>query len=154
MTTIAMLCRYAEIRATPNWEVLARVANRCGPVELLSQTDATTSAAVSVPDPTPGYFTLVRVTETNSDFGEALRTFLYKGHDWTVALDSVTFRMVPLTADEWHAVRIPISVGYSSSFLPPPQVQTLSFSRSDGSAIPLRIEFSRMRLDAFESHVP
>jgi hypothetical protein len=48
---LAMTCRYEEIGVYGGWQVLGRVADRCGPERPLASVVAVVGKAVAVPDP-------------------------------------------------------------------------------------------------------
>ena len=126
-TTAAMYCHYAQVAARGPWQVLARVPNRCGAPQLIGRTSAHFGQAVRVPI-VPGK--MVEATfSLSTPFRDQLEGVLLKAPPMQMAVWGVVgsapagYRFIPGTAQDFHVLRTPPSLGYAPSFSPPGLVQ-------------------------------
>jgi hypothetical protein len=88
--TLEMFCRYREISAIGEWQVLDRTEASCGPGEPLATMKAREGVAVQVPvEPRPDRFVTVRVRGLEPSPLGRLRAFLFKPQDWLVTIAGV-----------------------------------------------------------------
>jgi hypothetical protein len=89
-TTIALLCRYVQVFAAGNWQVLARTPNRCGPPEPAGRVSTRTEQPVRLPDVRPDELLLMRVRGLDKSAAESLLALLWKPYSRSVTLDDGT----------------------------------------------------------------
>lgn len=73
-----MLCHYAPLRTTPHWQVLGKVADRCGSAHLLSAKRTSYGRTVKVPKPPPGAAVVAKIHGAGVSGLESLRTFFFR----------------------------------------------------------------------------
>ena len=72
------LCRYREQYASEGWQVLARVPNRCGPLQPLTTVRVAPGRLAPVPEPSPNEAILFTVEGLELSPLERLRSLLWK----------------------------------------------------------------------------
>jgi hypothetical protein len=76
---LAMFCRYVQIHATADWQVLARGRNRCGGAHPLASVRTKTGAVVPVPSPPSARaIVFMRVHGLEPNLGDRVREFVFK----------------------------------------------------------------------------
>jgi hypothetical protein len=126
-TTAAMYCHYAQVEVVGGWQVLARVPNRCGAPRLISTATAHFGQPVPVPS-VPGK--MVEATfSLGTPFSSEIQGVLLKAPPISIAVWGVLgstpagYRFIPGTAQDFHVLRTPRSLGYARTFSPPGLVQ-------------------------------
>jgi hypothetical protein len=120
---IEMVCRYAPIASTPAWQVLGRVADRCGSPVAIATIPATAGTSVAVPQPVrPGIVTM-RVEGLAGDLASRLMILAYRGPSWTVSTGTQTERIPIGTARVPNILGANVDVGYRDALTlrPPPR---------------------------------
>jgi len=137
-TTEALYCHYDQIGTTGPWQVLARVADRCGQPAVIGHATVHFGQAVNVPSaPQPGEM-VVGDFSLSSPLLTTVAGLLLKPPDANVAVwkdnsaSPTTYRFIPGTAGDTHVLSVPRALGYSSLFSPP-ALERLQFS-GDGWA--------------------
>jgi hypothetical protein len=145
--TLALLCRYVELHATPTWQVLARVPDRCGPPRLSSTVHTVSGAAVPVPRPREGEVVIARVHGLEPTFFERIGAMAWKLSQRTILLNRNPFRLVPDTADHSLIMNLRAGSDYSGVFALSPGATEVAFIRGPlSSHSHARIEISFYRV--------
>jgi hypothetical protein len=147
--TRAILCHFAPLRVTSQWEILGRVPDRCGPARPLSTARAPLGAPVAVPRPPgPDQLVFVRVEGVQVAGLEELQAALFKARKRHITLGGRTYRLVPGTAADGLLISAPRSADDPGAYRLAPDVRTLSAEigvRSPGHG-EVRYAFFSMRI--------
>ena len=118
---VAMVCHYRELLADHPWQVLGRVANRCGSERSLGVVRTRVGETVSVPDTAnSNELVLARINGLDDSMLYDLRSTLWRAPEVHVRLDGGRRnRLVPGTAGNGLIVRAPKErLGFSQPFAP------------------------------------
>jgi hypothetical protein len=118
-TWFTMMCRYAQLDATPQWQVLSRVAYRCGPLRPIGRVTATFGEKVSVPPAPAGDAVVARFEDLPLSIGYKLSAVLFKPPTASIATSAGRYRFIIGTAADLHLLRPSSSTAYSAPFAPP-----------------------------------
>jgi hypothetical protein len=140
LATVAMLCHYAPLHTTARWQVLARVADRCGQLHPLRSVSATNGQTVKVPKSPPGTAVIAKVHGAGVSGIEALRTFFLRSNVRYAVINGTTpYRLVPGTAADGLLMSVPKRADFPGrNFNLSPDASLLSFAGTSGD---LRIDF-------------
>jgi hypothetical protein len=150
-TTLAMLCHFRALRTTGRYQVLGRVADRCGEPRLLSSTRADYGQDVPVPEP-PGRHEVVftRVYGAAPAGVEAVRTFLYRPPLRFVVFDGIArYRVVPGLLSDGLILDAPRLSDFPKPFPLAPNARTVAIRKDPAILSPdreLRFDFYAMRV--------
>jgi hypothetical protein len=157
--TLAMLCNFEPLRTTSRFQLLGRVADRCGRPHEIASVDADYGQAVQVPSPPDrGEAIFARVSGLNPTGIEKLRALLYKPAFRSLTIDGKwTYRLVSATAGDGLLLSTPPSGDFSAprfesaawswKLAPRPNATTITVEKSAAVASPdnrLRIDFYAM----------
>jgi hypothetical protein len=126
-TLEAMYCHYNQIGISEQWQVLARVPDRCGDARVIGVAKATFGQPIAVP--AAGGEMEVATFRLSSPLWARAEGVLLKPpqvHMTTWALGTgkaTTYRFIAGTAADVHVLAAPTSLGYSPEFAPPTVVQ-------------------------------
>jgi hypothetical protein len=142
---VAIVCHYRELLADSPWQVLGRVANRCGSERSLGVVKARVGETVSVPDTgNRNELVVARIQGLDYSLLYDLRTTLWRAPEVHVRLDGGRRnRLVPGTAADGLIVRAPKErLGFSQPFAPD-SANLLRVERESGIGLnqDLTIEF-------------
>jgi hypothetical protein len=118
---VAIFCHYRELLADSPWQVLGRVANRCGTERSLGVVRARVGEAIAVPPaPAGNEMVLARINGLDDSLLYGLRSTLWRAPEVHVRLDGGRRnRLVPGTAPNGVIVRSPqAQLGFSQPFAP------------------------------------
>jgi hypothetical protein len=137
--TREMLCRYRQLIADAHWQILGRVATRCGMERLLGRRTAGAEIAVGVPRAPTGEAVLVRVSGVAPGGLERLRGLLLRPSERRIRVvddrgGDRTFRLAPLTAQDGTLVRVPREADWPAPFRESADARTLAITIGDGSS--------------------
>lgn len=143
--SVAVYCHYRELLADSPWQVLGRVANRCGPERTFEVVKARVGEPVAVPAaPGPDEMVVAKVRGLDDSLLYGLRTTLWRAPEVHVRLDGGRRnRLVPGTAPNGLIVRSPQArLGFSQPFAPD-SADLLRIERDSGIGLSddLTIEF-------------
>ncbi len=120
-------CRYRQLEATADWQVLGRSAQSCGPAEPLATIRAQEGAIVQVPVETrPDRFVTVRVMGLEPSILDRVKTLLFKADEWFVTIGGVRYRLVAPTAADGLLLAVPPGADGTGSFAFGPPISSLS----------------------------
>ncbi len=113
-----LFCRFAQVRATPAWQVLTRVPDRCGSGRLIQRLRTTTRRHIEVPTAGPDEMVVARLHGLTPDLAGRVETFLYKGTKWSAMLgkDGQKLDLAPDTASGPTILRVPPQWDYPGRF--------------------------------------
>lgn len=142
---VAIVCHYRELLADHPWQVLGRVANRCGSERSLGVVKARVGETVSVPDAgNRNDLVIARIQGLDYSMLYGLRSTLWRAPEVHVRLDGGRRnRLVPGTAADGLIVRAPKDrLGFSQPFAPD-SANLLRVERESGIGLneDLTIEF-------------
>jgi hypothetical protein len=142
-------CRYDEVAAAADWEVLGLTSRRCGTEQSIGTVVARTGQAVAVPpSPDPNDIVIVRILGIGT-LRDALLTAAVKAPIWRIALDGkAPYRLVPGTAGDGLLLAVPSTVRRSLTFAFGPPRTSMIVSRADGASQALTFEFVAIPLVA------
>jgi len=135
----AMLCHYRELAVSGSWEVLGRIANRCGPARLLGVVRASWEQQVPVPAPSsPRDLVFVRIHGVGPAGLEAFATLLYRAELRLITpvvpgVPATAYRLVPGTASDGLLLTVPASSDYSRRFALGQGIRAVALSINGGS---------------------
>jgi hypothetical protein len=131
--SLAMLCHYAEVRASVSWEVLARVGDRCGTPRSLGEIHAREGAPIVLPPDPAGSVLYAAVLGAAPSGLERVRTLLWRARFRYVSINgSMPHRLVPGTAADGLVLDVPRGLDYSPPFALSPGARTLSITGTGG----------------------
>ena len=139
----AVVCNFAPLRTTKSWQVLARIPDRCGHEEFLTEAKGGPGTVISVPPSGPGEMVLMRVHGLGVSGLERLRALLWRPGFRFAHLngDTVTYRLVPGTAADGLMVSPAPGLDSAGAFAQIPSVQDISI---EGVSRQLTYDFYRV----------
>jgi hypothetical protein len=142
---VEIVCHYRELLADHPWQVLGRVANRCGSERSIGVVKARVGETVAVPDAGDrNEMVVARIKGLDYSMLYGLRSTLWRAPEVHVRLDGGRRnRLVPGTAADGLIVRAPKErLGFSQPFAPD-SANLLRVERKDGIGLNenLTIEF-------------
>jgi hypothetical protein len=138
----AVLCHFAPLHTTKRWQVLGRVADRCGPSRFIRSVEASPGAPVDVPGPGPGEAVFARIRGVGVSGLERITTFLWHARARHAVLNGTTsYRLIPETAGDGLLLRGASAVAEAGPFSPIPQAKTIAVTGAPGT---LRFDFFAM----------
>ncbi len=130
--TVERMCRYREVLASADWQVLADTGRACGAPTPLGVTVAAAGATVPVPTAPAGDLVVVRVDGVNSGLAARLRAILWRSPSWYVTLNGMRYRLVPGTASQGLLLSVPAASQGSPRFAFGPAVKTIAIANESG----------------------
>jgi hypothetical protein len=125
--TIERLCRYEEIAADGDWQVLAPSGRDCGDWLPLGSVTTTFREPVAVPSaPGPDQLVVVRVHGAGDGLARRVRSAAWRGAEWYVELDGFRYRFVPATGGDGLVLAVPASAQGSTPFAFGPPITTIA----------------------------
>ena len=120
-TTEALYCHYVQLALQAPWQVLERVADRCGRPVVIGQIHTHFGEPVKVPSE-PGKI-VVASFSFSLPLLSKLEVMLLKPPDtylrtWGARSAPITYRFVTGTAEDDHVLSVPATLGYSRRFTP------------------------------------
>lgn len=147
--SLAMLCRYVQLSASPTWQVLRAVSPRCGPTGRVRSVRAAWGEAVNVPKPTAANnLVFVRIHGTEPNGLERIRTLLYRSRERHLVIDGMRpFRLIPGTAADGGVLTVPRAGDYDAPYQMSSDARTLAITKDGGG----RSQHRDLRLDFYET---
>ena len=141
----AVLCHFAPLRTTERWQVLGRVANRCGTARFISSTEASSGTAVDVPAAGANEVVFARIQGAGVGGLEKITTFLLHARLRQAVLNGTeSHRLIPETASDGLLLRGDGRVAEDGPFSQIPQAKTIAITGASGA---LHFSFFAMRVD-------
>ena len=140
--SLATLCNFRPVAQSDRWQVLARTADRCGPLVLAETVEASPGEPVAVPRPGPSQVVLVKIAGADGAFLDRLKSLFYRTGEQRVVTSSGSYRLVAATAKDGLLLRIGRNLSEGRGrFALAPQSATVMLTGSPGE---LSFEFFRM----------
>jgi hypothetical protein len=126
-TNEAMYCHYEQVGVSEQWQVLARVPDRCGQARVIGVAKATFGQPFAVPaakgELEVATFSLSSPLWARAE-GVLLKPPQLEVTAWAQGTGKpTTYRFISGTAGDAHVLAVPASLGYSQEFAPPTVVQ-------------------------------
>lgn len=138
----AVFCHFAAIHTTDRWQVLGRIANRCGQPHLIRSTVANSGEAITVPPASPDEGVFVRIRGAGVSGLEKISTSLLRARMRQVVVNGAqTYRLVPGTASDGLMLQSGDGIAEADTFSPIPQAKTIEMGGASGT---LRFDFFGM----------
>ena len=155
-STVEMLCRYVEIHAAAQWQVLARTDGRCGDIELLQTVNASYGHEIRVPAADPGTLMLARVQGIAPSGVGSLASFAFKLPRRTITLNgapALSYRLVPQTASGLMVLQSPAEADYTGLLRVSPDAKSFSITRRElpWERDELRVDFYALPIEGHGS---
>ena len=125
-----ILCRYDELSANSQWQVLARTRNRCGRATTIATVRARWGQTVAVPAPPPHAAVLVRIMGVEPHGLESLKALLYRPDTRRILVNHHAYRLVPGTAADGLVLWVPPTADYTGPFALSQHAPTLAVWRN------------------------
>ena len=148
-------CRYTEVFARDDWQVLARGPDRCGRPTLAARVEADTEQDVPVPPVADDELLYFRVHGMGKSLREKVQSFLWKADERDVVFDGERVaRIAPSLADRRNLLKVGARADYSGGFrlsLPPKAIRFRIathgvLARQKFRVRPVTVEFYRVPL--------
>jgi hypothetical protein len=153
----SMLCHYAPLSTTAQYEVLARVPDRCGPARLLKTARSAEGQFVEVPTPTaPSELVYVSVDGVAPRGLERLRSLLYRSYGRAIGLRDGAgpvrdYAIVPDTVIDGLLMSVPAAADFPGAFSLNPLATELAIGIAGGSVATLTYRFYEQPIAATAS---
>ena len=118
-TWVTMMCHYRQLDATAQWQILARVPDRCGPLRSIGRVRATFGTPVTVPEAPAGDAVVARFVQLPLSLGYQVSALALKPPTASFVTPAMTYRFVVPTAGDLHVLRPAPSIGFSAPYGPP-----------------------------------
>lgn len=148
--TVATLCNYAPLQTDLRWQVLGRIAGRCGVPRLVSSISARAGQPVSIPSPGPQQAVIARVHGMAVSGLERIQAWLLRARiHYAIVNRTQWVRVVPGTAQDGLLLALAPGSDYAAPFSLSPGVRTISFA---GGSAWLKIDIYRMSVSSTPRH--
>ena len=117
-TTVTSVCRYVQIDASPAWQVLSRVRDRCGAPTLMARKTAMVGRPVRVPTGSPGTMVVARFESLPLPLSYELAAIALKPPIMFMTASGQRYRFIVGTAGDLHLMRPASSTRYTAPFEP------------------------------------
>jgi hypothetical protein len=123
----AMYCHYKQVGVSEQWQLLARVPDRCGQARVIGVAKAAFGQPLAVPaakgEMEVATFSLSSPLWARAE-GVLLKPPQLEVTAWSQGTGKpTTYRFISGTAGDAHVLAVPASLGYSQEFAPPTVVQ-------------------------------
>jgi len=138
---LSLLCHFREVARGAEWQALARVPNRCGPLEPYTTLHAQLGKTLTIPPAPPGDLLVAAVDGLGVSFGERLTSLVARVAKRYVTLNGRRYRVPPDTAPDGFLIGVPVAADYPAPFSLDMSPRTLSASIAghSGGAITVRL---------------
>ncbi|HNA25010.1 MAG TPA: hypothetical protein PLN08_10985 [Solirubrobacterales bacterium] len=141
---IAELCNFRPIGESGRWQVLARTANRCGPLVPAGVVESRFGETVPVPKPGPNEVVIAKIHGAEVHGLERLRSFFYRPAERRAVVEGGSYRLIAATAADGLMMRIGRNIPEGrGDFAQAPQTPTIALTGPSGD---LKYEFFRFRV--------
>lgn len=119
-TNVVTLCRYAQLGASANWQLLTRVPDRCGRLVPIGSHEVGFGQTVAVPVAPAGDAVLARFYGVGSSLLYRAENFVLKARAISMRVPGASYRFIARTGDDLHILRAPATLGYAAAYSPTP----------------------------------
>ena len=145
LAKIEMLCRYVPFAAQETWQVLDRVADRCGPPTVVGTVTAKAGDPATLPAGMPRGIVTIRVIGVATDPLSRLQITITHGASWSLS-DGQSDLRIPLgTSADANVIGSSADTGYRGALslpAPPATVTVGPLPGAPGAGTPLTLEFA------------
>jgi hypothetical protein len=113
---LSLLCHFREVARGGGWQALARVPDRCGPLQALATLHARLGQTLTLPPAPPGRVLVAAVEGLRVGLGERLRSLVSRVAKRYVVLDGQPYRVPPDTAGDGLVIGVPAGADYPAPF--------------------------------------
>jgi hypothetical protein len=133
MAKIQMVCRYLPLATGPTWQVLGRVADRCGSPVVVGSVTTKAGNLVQIPRDLPRGILTVRISGMGNDLLSQLVTLAYRAPPWWMTEGGTAYR-IPLGINgEATILAATTDVGYSGALTLPVPPETVRIGPDPGA---------------------
>jgi hypothetical protein len=127
-STLAMLCHFAALRTTRDYQVLGRIPDRCGPPRALGSVTAAYGETIEVPPPPgPDEMVLADVRGVAATGVELIRSLLYRPARRFIVIDGTKqYRLVAAVTGNGLLMSAPGRVDFPRPFQLAPAASTIA----------------------------
>jgi hypothetical protein len=146
---LAMLCHFEAERTTHEWQVLARVPDRCGEPEPLGRVQSTYGQAIPVPEGGSDEVVFARVEGVQVSGIERLRTLIYRSKARSIRFGGTDRHrpLIPTTAGDGLLLRAPGRIDFPAPFALAPNVDEFTlYLNGEATDDPITVEYFAMRV--------
>ena len=133
---LSLLCHFREVARGTRWQALARVPDRCGPLEPFATLRAGLGQTVAVPPAPVGDVLVAEVDGLGVDLGEHLASFVTRVAKRYVLVNGHPHRVPPDTASDGLLIGVPTAADYGAPFelnMAPRTIEAAISGRATGS---------------------
>jgi hypothetical protein len=145
---LTMLCHFEAVSTSAEWQVLARVPDRCGEPRPLETVETTFGEPVPIPDNPPGSIVFARVEGIGVEGAERLRNLLLRARGRQAQFSNggnKIWTLIAATAGQGLIMRAPEEIDYPGPFRFAPNAREVTFLYEGGSSPKeLTVEFFAM----------
>lgn len=113
---LSLLCHFGELTRAGNWQLLARIPDRCGKPHTLAVIHGSLGKPITLPEAPPGDVLVASVNGLQVAGWERLDTLFTRAAVRTVSINGNSFRVPPDTADDGLVVGVPAAANYAPPF--------------------------------------
>jgi hypothetical protein len=133
MAKIQMVCRYLPLATGPTWQVLGRVADRCGTPVVVRSVTGVAGEPIPLPTGLPAGILTVRISGMGQDPLSQLVTLAYRSPPWWLNEGASAYR-IPLGINgEPTILAATTDVGYQGALTPPAPPATVTIGPDPGA---------------------
>ena len=144
---VEMLCHYEAVRTDGRWQVLERVADRCGERESLGTVEGAWDEPIPVPEAGPDELVIAAVEGVQVEGTERLAALLHRARARRVSFDAGDgYVFIPATAGDGLLLRAPAGADYPDGFALAPNASEVRFTGGPAEE-PIEIEFYSVPID-------
>ncbi len=140
----AVLCNFEPLYTSERWQVLGRVADRCGGEREIGSVSAAAGETVDVPTPGAGEVVFARIHGAGVSGLEKVQTFFFHAASRHAVVNGDTrYRLVPETAGDGLLLRAAPGIVPPGQFDPVPDARTLAI---EGGSDRITYDFYALRV--------
>ncbi len=113
---LALLCHFAEIEHSGDWQTLARVPDRCGTPHTIAVIHSSLGATITLPSPPEGAVMVASIDGLQVAGWERLETLFTRAAPRYVTVNEATYRVPPGTAEDGLVLAVPADADYAAPF--------------------------------------
>jgi hypothetical protein len=138
---LSLLCHFRQVASGGGWQALARVPDRCGPLEPFAVLHARLGQTLTLPSVLPGRVLVAAVDGLGVGFGERLASLFVRVAKRYVLINGQPYRVPPDTAPDGLLIGVPAAADYPAPFNLSMDSRTISarISGHTGGAVTIRL---------------
>jgi hypothetical protein len=139
---LSLLCHFRETERGGEWQVLARVPDRCGTPHPLAVIHSSLGHTITLPSPPTGTVLVASIDGLQVSGWERLKTLLTRATVREIAINGKQFRVPPGTASDGLVLAVPASADYAAPFNFDMTPHTLQATVGGHSSGPITVRLS------------